>query len=90
MELVCVGGLVGRGVEELGQRPALEGCFGDQACDGLECERGSGCVLGESEQQIGDQGGEYLDAHRILAGAEEVPDFEVLHLKNSSICQRCL
>ena len=64
--------------EEVGEGPALEGGLGDEAGDGLEAEPGSGSGLREPQQQVGDERGDDLDAHGILAGAEEVPDLQVL------------
>ena len=77
-ELVMGLRFVGRRFEEVDERAALEGRLGDEAGDGLEAEPGSGPDLREPQQQVGDQRGDDLDAHRILAGAEEVPDLQVL------------
>ena len=71
-------GVVRGRFEEVGEGAALEGCLGDEAGDGLEAELGFGSNLREPQQQVGDERGDDLDAHRILAGAEKALDLQVL------------
>ena len=69
---------MGGGSKRSARARRWKGCLGDEAGDGLEAEPGSGPDLREPQQQVGDQRGDDLDAHRILAGAEEVADLQVL------------
>ncbi len=72
----------------------------DETCKGERALHGLLRFLGEAQQQKGDQSDRDLDAYGVLAGAEEVPDFQGLlepaeglsptRSGNSSIAQRRL
>ena len=58
----------------------------------LKRDLGGRAMMGDSDQEEGDQGDNYLDTGGVLGGAEEFFDAQVLlpQLKKSSICQRVL